>query len=453
MLPHVAAGFALGWCGFAFAAEPQEPQLLPSEAAARPIDEAETPVTNTLRWKSKPLPTAVETQAAAVTSQPIADNAPTPIRAGWNITRIDPSVRPVQHTASDPFKDPFGDRQTENSLRTVSETNSTQNAAATGREPLLLQPTQAEVGIEELPPPRQSTPMASRPLTPSREMTRMTAAQPGGGIPADPGRISPMPGTLAPLPGVGAPPLRKSVTPCNRNYNGRNCCDLEVNCHAFRDQLLADTLAHVSLDITPRYNPDLTPEEDEADRRDRLGRELDIRIWKNRRGETIGTGKMLNLQNNAVVIADETGREIGRLPIGELGEDEMCYVTAFWRLPSECLVGGVRNVSRNWIPGTFVYHASALCHKPLYFEEVQLERYGHTAGPLRQPIISGAHFILNLATLPYQMGINPPTECQYALGYYRPGSCAPWMIQPIPLSLRGATAEVGAALGMVFLIP
>jgi hypothetical protein len=51
------------------------------------------------------------------------------------------------------------------------------------------------------------------------------------------------------------------------------------------------------------------------------------------------------------------------------------------------------------------------------------------------------------------MGINPVNECQYALGYYRPGSCAPWMIQPIPLSLRGAIAETAVILGGVYVIP
>jgi hypothetical protein len=122
-------------------------------------------------------------------------------------------------------------------------------------------------------------------------------------------------------------------------------------------------------------------------------------------------------------------------------------------LPSECPLGGIRTSERNWLASTFNYHASALCHKPLYFEEVQLERYGHTAGPLRQPLVSGAHFFINLASLPYQMAINPPTECQYPLGYYRPGNCAPWMIQPIPLSLRGAAAEIGAAIGMAYIIP
>jgi hypothetical protein len=39
------------------------------------------------------------------------------------------------------------------------------------------------------------------------------------------------------------------------------------------------------------------------------------------------------------------------------------------------------------------------------------------------------------------------------LGYYRPGSCAPWMIPPFPLSLRGATTETLAALGIIAIIP
>jgi hypothetical protein len=94
-----------------------------------------------------------------------------------------------------------------------------------------------------------------------------------------------------------------------------------------------------------------------------------------------------------------------------------------------------------------------LCHKPLYFEEPQLERYGHTAGPFKQPILSGAHFFTSILALPYNMAINPPMECQYPLGYYRPGDCAPWHIPPVPLSVRGAAAEAGAWIGGIYMIP
>jgi hypothetical protein len=51
------------------------------------------------------------------------------------------------------------------------------------------------------------------------------------------------------------------------------------------------------------------------------------------------------------------------------------------------------------------------------------------------------------------MGINPLNECQYALGYYRPGSCAPWLLPPIPISVRGALAEAGTVVGGVSVLP
>ncbi len=70
-----------------------------------------------------------------------------------------------------------------------------------------------------------------------------------------------------------------------------------------------------------------------------------------------------------------------------------------------------------------------------------------------QPFLSAAHFFGTLPILPYEMGMNPPNECQYALGYYRPGSCAPWMLPAIPLSARGAAAEAGVALGLVYILP
>ena len=110
-------------------------------------------------------------------------------------------------------------------------------------------------------------------------------------------------------------------------------------------------------------------------------------------------------------------------------------------------------VARTPAPLTMTWKASSVSHKPLYFEDVQLERYGHTAGPLVQPALSGAHFFWDLVTVPYKMGINPPTECRYPLGYYRPGDCAPWLVPPVPLSLRGAVLQAGAVVGGVAIIP
>jgi hypothetical protein len=108
---------------------------------------------------------------------------------------------------------------------------------------------------------------------------------------------------------------------------------------------------------------------------------------------------------------------------------------------------------RNWTPVTYMWKASGLCHKPLYFEQVQVERYGHSWGPVLQPIMSGAHFFGTVPILPYKMGLEAPNECIYSLGYYRPGICAPYMIEPLGFSWRAAAFQAGAVTGAAFAIP
>jgi hypothetical protein len=128
--------------------------------------------------------------------------------------------------------------------------------------------------------------------------------------------------------------------------------------------------------------------------------------------------------------------------------------TAGTDYPYECSVdGGLWHAGRCWPQVNYLWKASALCHKPLYFEDEQLERYGHSWPPCVQPIMSGAHFFTTLPVLPYCMGVEPPTECIYALGHYRPGSCAPYMCDPIPISPRGALFQAGAVVGAAAAIP
>lgn len=124
--------------------------------------------------------------------------------------------------------------------------------------------------------------------------------------------------------------------------------------------------------------------------------------------------------------------------------------------PKECgLVGNdLPFPSRDWGRICFMWKASALCHKPLYFEEEALERYGHTLVQEEfQPLVSGAKFFLTIPILPYKMGLNPPCECIYTLGHYRPGSCAPYMMDPFPVSLRAGLIQAGAVVGGVAIIP
>lgn len=108
---------------------------------------------------------------------------------------------------------------------------------------------------------------------------------------------------------------------------------------------------------------------------------------------------------------------------------------------------------RHWCEVTYMWKASGLCHKPLYFEDIHLERYGHSWGPYVQPLVSGAHFFTTLPILPYKMGLKTPNECVYALGHYRPGNCAPYFIDPIPFTWRAALFQAGASVGTAALLP
>ena len=124
-------------------------------------------------------------------------------------------------------------------------------------------------------------------------------------------------------------------------------------------------------------------------------------------------------------------------------------------LPRECFFDArvLSPSNRDWMMTTYMWKASGLCHKPLYFEQVSLERYGHSTGKLSQPVVDAAHFFLTIPVLPYKMGIEAPWECKYALGYYRPGSCAPYIIPPVPLSARGAALEAAAVGTLIYTLP
>jgi hypothetical protein len=122
-------------------------------------------------------------------------------------------------------------------------------------------------------------------------------------------------------------------------------------------------------------------------------------------------------------------------------------------LPQECPLFADGYLPRCWCDSLYMWKASSLCHKPLYFEQVGLERYGHTWHPFLQPAVSGAHFFGSIPILPYKMGVEDPGECIYALGYFRPGDCAPRLCYQLPLSLRGAVYQAAAVTGVVYLLP
>jgi hypothetical protein len=59
------------------------------------------------------------------------------------------------------------------------------------------------------------------------------------------------------------------------------------------------------------------------------------------------------------------------------------------------------------------WRAAGYCHKPLYFEQWNFERYGHSVHPVADPFLSAGHFFTTAAFLPYKMGVELPWECMY----------------------------------------
>jgi hypothetical protein len=93
------------------------------------------------------------------------------------------------------------------------------------------------------------------------------------------------------------------------------------------------------------------------------------------------------------------------------------------------------------------------CYQPLYFEEVNIERYGRSFGML-QPVVSMVDFYGRIPLLPYMAFAKPTRRCTYPGHWTLPGYRIPeWEPHTIIPSLPGAAAEVATLYGIILLIP
>ena len=103
----------------------------------------------------------------------------------------------------------------------------------------------------------------------------------------------------------------------------------------------------------------------------------------------------------------------------------------------------------------FCWAAPGFFHRPLYFEQINVERYGHhvRCGDCAQSAICTAHFFASVPLLPYKIGADPCCERQYTLGHYRPGSCNPHQVHFVRPTDDGIACEAMMITGLIFLIP
>lgn len=107
---------------------------------------------------------------------------------------------------------------------------------------------------------------------------------------------------------------------------------------------------------------------------------------------------------------------------------------------------GVTYKSVHWRP-------SLVFHHPLNFEDAMLERHGQDRWGHLQPLASGAKFFGSIVVAPYLHTLNRPWECQYALGHYRPGTCAPVLKDHLPWDRRAAAVETLSLAGFFWAAP
>ena len=79
------------------------------------------------------------------------------------------------------------------------------------------------------------------------------------------------------------------------------------------------------------------------------------------------------------------------------------------------------NRERGFGGTVYFWEASNLAHRPLYFEQAYVERYGYNYRCL-QPVVSGAEFYTDVALLPIKMAATIRRPYIYALGPQRPGN-------------------------------
>ncbi len=301
---------------------------------------------------------------------------------------------------------------------------------------------------QNLPPAKDLPPMepkAIQPIMPGKSLLEPEQIRPS----PFPGRSTPQQEDNDRSPSViDEPPRSKS-----RRDPAPAPPQRAVDCDSVRQNAKDSDITKIRIDSSPSFvegynNPDRSEEST------KMGfiASAPIRPWLSYDGQLIVEGKLVDLRLGSVVIERADGTQTSYL-LHKLSDVDQVYVSEKWGLPVTCSIDDRSFPRRDFVDTTVTWKATGACHKPLYFEDVQLERYGHEWGPLAQPVISTARFFGDVIVLPYKMGIHPMNECQYSLGHYRPGSCAPWTVGPVPISLRGALLQAKVITGAALVLP
>ncbi len=99
-----------------------------------------------------------------------------------------------------------------------------------------------------------------------------------------------------------------------------------------------------------------------------------------------------------------------------------------------------------------IRRADRFAYQPLYFEEVNLERYGRHNG-IAGPALSSLRFFATIPSLPYAMTVHNPNTSYTWNWPYEAGWGAPRVRELQPLQWKPSLVQAGAITGLIFVVP
>ena len=159
-----------------------------------------------------------------------------------------------------------------------------------------------------------------------------------------------------------------------------------VDCDAVR--LLAKDLdiKKIAIDSSPDFVKGIPDRRrPSANTKEAFVASAESRPWIDYDGNVVAQGKLVDMRLGMVIIETSEGTRTKFL-LDKLCDADKAYVSEKWGLPVSCSIDDRSFPSRDFTDSTVTWKASGACHKPLYFEDVQLERYGHEWGPGRATV-------------------------------------------------------------------
>ena len=441
------ANQAPSWSPTPFQANPLRENLTPAKTFEAPIE-------STSRPQSSPIAATNQSEVLRwrKVDQPTNRLQPS-IRRGI-ASKSEPTVAPEVTSAA--YQDPSANRpQPPRSSLLIQQPS----------EPIIL-PVPGPQSIPQAPP-ALTIPTAPAPLTIPTEPPALAIPPVPRKLPEPPESVLPDPSSALPNPfpkssgtqeALSSPSDRTLREPAKLDEDSppeppKRANQSVANCDLVRDFAAGADIRNFRLDSSPEFvQVYQNAERSGALTKENFVSKSPIRTWRGEQGEYIAEGKLVDYVYGTVVLEQSDGKRVSYLQ-RKLSDADQVFVSEAWGVPVTCPLGDQGFAPRFFVDSTFTWKASGACNKPLYFEDVALERYGHEWGPVVTPVVSTVRFFGDLAVLPYKMGIHPPNECQHPLGYYRPGTCAPWSIGPVPLSMRGAVTQAAFVTGTALALP